>query len=81
MGQERQLAKPDYNRIFPTEGEILLDGENVIENNSALSKIYFMAENNYYPESMTVKRPLIGLKNFTLILTMNMLLSCVKNFL
>ncbi|ACL76936.1 ABC transporter ATP-binding protein [Ruminiclostridium cellulolyticum] len=44
------------NRIFPTDGEILVDGENVIENERVLSKIYFMTENNYYPENMTVKQ-------------------------
>ncbi len=43
------------NKLFPTEGEILLDGDNVIENDRALSKIYFMTEKNFYPDSMTVK--------------------------
>lgn len=44
------------NRNFPTTGEILIDGENVLENDSALSKIFFMTEKNYYPENMTVKK-------------------------
>ncbi|HEX2924809.1 MAG TPA: ABC transporter ATP-binding protein [Ruminiclostridium sp.] len=44
------------NRVFPTNGEILVDGENVLENDSALSKIYCMTEKNYYPENMTVKQ-------------------------
>lgn len=43
------------NKLFPTEGEILLDGDNVLENDRALSKIYFMTEKNFYPDSMTVK--------------------------
>ncbi len=52
------------NRIFSTEGEILVDGENVIENDNALSKIYFMAEKNYYPENMTVKKAFNWTKEF-----------------
>lgn len=43
------------NKLFPTEGEIIVDGDNVIENDRALSKIFFMTEKNYYPDSMTVK--------------------------
>lgn len=52
------------NRLFPTEGEILVDGENVIENDKALSKMYFMTEKNFYPENMTVKKAFIWTKEF-----------------
>ncbi len=52
------------NRLFPTEGEILLDGENVLENERALSKIYCMTENNFYPEGMTVKSAFKWTKEF-----------------
>jgi ABC-2 type transport system ATP-binding protein len=44
------------NRVFPTNGEVLVDGEYVLENDRALSKIYFMTEKNYFPEGMTVKQ-------------------------
>ena len=43
------------NRIFPSEGTITIDGENVIENSSALMKTYFMTEQDLYPEGMKVK--------------------------
>ncbi len=43
------------NKLFPTEGEMLVDGDNVIENDKPLSKMYFMTEKNFYPDSMTVK--------------------------
>ncbi len=43
------------NRIFPTSGEIKIDGKNVIENEQALSQIYYMMEANYFPESLKVK--------------------------
>lgn len=40
------------NKLFPTEGEILLEGQSVQENDQALSRIYCMAESSLYPESM-----------------------------
>jgi ABC-2 type transport system ATP-binding protein len=43
------------NKLFPASGEITIDGESVVENDRALSKIYFMTEKNLYPEYMTVK--------------------------
>lgn len=43
------------NRIFPTEGNITIDGENVIENNKAIGKVYFMTEQDLYPEGMKIK--------------------------
>jgi ABC-2 type transport system ATP-binding protein len=43
------------NKLFPTEGEIFVDGDNVIENDKPLSKMYYMTEKNFYPDSMTVK--------------------------
>lgn len=42
------------NRIFPTSGEVLIDGETAVENDSAQEKIYFMSEQNLYPENSTV---------------------------
>lgn len=43
------------NRIFPTEGIITIDDENVIENNKVLEKVYFMTEQDLYPEGMKIK--------------------------
>ena len=43
------------NKIFPTEGEILVDGEPVMENDRALGKMYCMTEQNLYPEKMKMK--------------------------
>ncbi|PYG87248.1 ABC-2 type transport system ATP-binding protein [Ruminiclostridium sufflavum DSM 19573] len=43
------------NKLFPTEGEILIDGDSVIENDRPLSKVYFMTEKNFYPDTMTIK--------------------------
>ncbi|MGL5085219.1 MAG: ATP-binding cassette domain-containing protein [Clostridium sp.] len=43
------------NRIFPTSGRVSVDGENVIENDNALEKIYLMVEKDLYPETMKIK--------------------------
>jgi len=42
------------NRLFPSEGQVLLDGENVRENDAALSKIFYMGEKNPYLDTTTV---------------------------
>ncbi len=52
------------NKLFPTEGEIKVDGDNVIENDKPLSKIYFMTEKNLYPENMTIKNAFKWSKEF-----------------
>lgn len=42
------------NKLFPTEGTITIDGEDVTENDHALSKIFYMSEQLFYPDSMKV---------------------------
>ncbi len=44
------------NKIFPTEGTILYDGESVFENDTILSSIFYMTETNLYPPELTVKK-------------------------
>ena len=43
-------------RLFPTAGEIFLDGEPVAENDRTAGKIFSMSETNFYPESLKVCR-------------------------
>jgi len=43
------------SRFFADSGELLLGGEPMRNNDSALSQIYMMSEKNYYPETMKVK--------------------------
>lgn len=52
------------NRLFPTSGTVLMDGEPLTENPSAQSKIYMMSEAEYYPESMKIKDIFKHSKNF-----------------
>lgn len=42
------------NKIFPTEGQIFVDKEPIQENGAALSKIFYMSEQNLYPPSARV---------------------------
>ncbi len=43
------------NRIFPTSGEVLINGQPVCENDAVLGKVYYMSEQPLYPESMPVR--------------------------
>lgn len=43
------------NKLFPTEGQILVDEEPVWENDAVLMKSFYMTEENLYPASMKVK--------------------------
>jgi len=42
-------------KTYPTHGKILIDGESVWENDNALRKVFYMAEQNLYPGSLRVQ--------------------------
>jgi ABC-2 type transport system ATP-binding protein len=42
------------DKVFPSQGEVLVDGEKVSNNDEVLGKMFLMNEKNYYPESMKV---------------------------
>jgi ABC-2 type transport system ATP-binding protein len=42
------------NRIFPDQGQVLIDGEPALENDRALAKIFYMTEKTMYPVTMKV---------------------------
>ena len=52
------------NKLFPTSGEVLIDGENVKENDKALSKVYCMSEKNLFPDQMKVSEVFKWTKEF-----------------
>ncbi len=43
------------NKIFPTLGKVLIDGENVSDNDGALRKILYTHEKNVYPKEYKIK--------------------------
>ena len=49
------LLKIISNRIFSNSGSVTVDGENAMENDKALSKIYLMSESNLYPLKLKIK--------------------------
>ncbi len=59
------------NKLFPTSGEILIDGEQVIESDKALSKVFCMGESRLYPHTMRVKEVLKWSNEFYPDLDMN----------
>lgn len=44
------------NRLFPTEGQVFVDGELVAENSSALAKMYTLGPRDLYPETWRVDK-------------------------
>ncbi|HPZ53351.1 MAG TPA: ABC transporter ATP-binding protein, partial [Clostridia bacterium] len=42
------------DKVFPSQGEVLVDGEKVSNNDEVLGKMFLMNEKNYYPEAMKV---------------------------
>lgn len=52
------------NKLFPTSGEILIDGDNVKENDKALSKIFCMGSSRLYPNTMKVSEVFKWAKEF-----------------
>lgn len=52
------------NKIFPTNGEITIDGDTVFENDKVLNKIFYMMEKNLYPDTLKVKEIFKWTKEF-----------------
>lgn len=44
------------NRIFPTDGEVYIDGEPALENDNVLGRVYAMSEKNLLPGNMKFKK-------------------------
>jgi len=52
------------NRIFPTSGEITVEGQGVLENDRALGNIFYMMESNLYPDGLRIKEAFKWTKEF-----------------
>lgn len=52
------------NRIFPDEGKVTLNGEEVAENDKMLRNIFMMSEKSTYPENMRVSEAFRWTKEF-----------------
>ena len=52
------------NRVFPSSGEVLLNGEPLRENDAALKKIYCMGAENLLPNYMRVREVIASMRYF-----------------
>ena len=52
------------NRILPTGGMVMMDGESMHERDALLGKVYLMSEKTFYPESMRVREAFRWTKTF-----------------
>lgn len=52
------------NRLFADSGNVTIDGLAAVENDRAQEKIYMMSEQDYYPETYTVKQVFESAKLF-----------------
>lgn len=52
------------NRIFADSGEVLVNGQNAVENDAVLKLIYMMSERNFYPDGMKVRDAFKWTKEF-----------------
>ncbi len=52
------------NRLFPTSGSIMIDGQIATENDVAQGKVYMMSERNLYPDTYKVKEVFECTKRF-----------------
>lgn len=43
------------NRIFPDQGQVLIDGQPAEENDAAQRKVFYMTEKTYYPDDNSVR--------------------------
>lgn len=44
------------NRLYSDTGEVLIDGEQAVDNDRSLGKVFMMGEQNLYPDDMRVKK-------------------------
>jgi ABC-type multidrug transport system, ATPase component len=52
------------NRIFADSGDMLVDGESIIDNDNALGKLFLVNEKNFYPDKMKLSEIFEWTKSF-----------------
>ncbi len=58
------LLKIITNRIYPTDGTVLIDGLDSVENDKSQTDVFLMNDENTYPSNMTVDDMLTWTKSF-----------------
>lgn len=58
------MLKIIYEMIYPTSGAVRVDGQAINDNDTALGKLFFIGEKNYFPEQFTVEKAFYWMKEF-----------------
>jgi ABC-2 type transport system ATP-binding protein len=58
------MLKIMYEMLYPTSGIVRVDGRDVVGDDSALGKMFFIGEKNYFPEQFTVEKAFYWMKQF-----------------
>jgi ABC-2 type transport system ATP-binding protein len=58
------MMKIMYEMLFPSAGIVRVDGREVVGNDTALNKMFFIGEKNYFPEYSTVEKAFYWMKKF-----------------
>lgn len=68
------------NKIFPTSGDITINGQSVFNNDTNLNNLYYMMEKNLYPEGFKVKEIFKWTKEFYPLFDMDYAYSLANKF-
>lgn len=58
------MLKIIYEMIYPSAGTVRVDGHMIDGDDTALGKMFFVGEKNYFPEDMTVAKAFYWMKEF-----------------
>lgn len=68
------------NKLFPSAGEVLIDGEPAVENDRAQAKLFHMSEKNLYPSEMKVREAFKWTREFYPDFAMDYALDLARKF-
>jgi ABC-2 type transport system ATP-binding protein len=58
------MLKIIYEMLFPSTGTVRVDGREIGGDDTALGKMFFIGEKNYFPEQFTVEKAFYWMKQF-----------------
>ncbi len=58
------MLKIMYEMLFPSTGKIRVDDREITGDDTALGKMFFIGENNYFPDSFSVEKAFYWMKQF-----------------
>jgi ABC-2 type transport system ATP-binding protein len=58
------MLKIIYEMLYPSTGIVRVEGREVVGDDTALSRMFFIGEKNYFPEQFTVEKAFYWMKEF-----------------